>query len=74
MSESKEVSTAVHEAPAPEERMPIDDFCLLASSRGATPEELAVLQYREKAAGRHHDTHGSYQSRLAGLHRSPTSK
>lgn len=58
--------------PTPEMPIPLDEFCQ-DQSRGDTRVELiAVFAFRERAAGRHHDTASAYAGRYALTHESPT--
>jgi hypothetical protein len=58
--------------PGPEATVPLDEFCQDASRNDRRVELLAVFAFRERAAGRYHDTPTAYAERFADIHDSPT--
>lgn len=56
----------------PEANVPLDEFCQDLSRTDKRVELIAVFNYRERMAGRHHDTASAYAGRYALIHESPT--
>lgn len=52
--------------------VPLDEFCMDTSRTDTRVELLAVFAFRERAAGRFHDTVANYRARYNGTHDSPT--
>lgn len=52
--------------------MPLDEFCADLSRTDRRVELIAVFAFRERAAGRFHDTVPNYRVRFADTHDSPT--
>jgi hypothetical protein len=56
----------------PQPNVPLDEFCADLSRTDTRVELIAVFNYRERAAGRYHDTVAGYAARYAATHDSPT--